>query len=336
MLSQTLLASGSTPFRTGATADLADPTEARLTPVERGRLASAADVEVALRSGGPGRSPEDAKAIGEAFRRDLDRAPTSLPASAGPARQAAYAELRRAGEFALLASDVYSDASDPALLPRGYTALSDTQAQRQFPGFTARDDRSGFYSRVYHDRPSNTYVVVNRGTDDAWAPVGVLRQTPDGKTNGDLIAGNTTRQANLAIANARQVVAGSSNNEVRFAGHSLGGALASLQAISMRKGAVVFNPLGINARTAEQYGLKLDRLNALVHSYQVSGEPVATANRALGLRTTSQTTMLASREIGWSANDGFRSNAGAADPHSMVAVIAGVLDGMVAAKSGGR
>jgi hypothetical protein len=294
-------------------------------------VASAA--EAALRSGGPGRSPGETQAIGEAFRRTLDRAPDTVPGAAATT-QASYADLKRAGEHALLASDVYSDLSNPAMLPRGYVALSDAQAQAQFPGFTPRDDQAGFYSRIYRDGNTNTYVVVNRGTNDASAPIGILMRTPDGRTNGALIGGGTTRQANLALANAREVAA-ATDGRVRFAGHSLGGALASLQAMRTGAEAVVFNPLGINPRTAARYHLDMARLDG-VRSYQVAGEPVARANGLLGLETSARTTRLESRELSWSANDGFRSSAGANDPHSMVAVIAGVLNGMVAAQTGAR
>lgn len=304
-----------------------------LTPVERGERAAAEDA--AYRAGGAGRSPEETREIGEAFRRELDNAGPALPSAAAPADQARYADLKRAGTFALLASDVYQDRSNPALLPRGFSALSDAQAQRQFPGFTPRDDQSGFYSRIYHDRATDSYVVVNRGTNDASAPIGILRQTPDGKTNGALIFGGTTRQANLALANARQVSA-ATGGRVQFAGHSLGGALASLQAMSTGKSATVFNPLGINPKTAARYHLDMGALNSRVRSYQVEGEPVAKANQFFGLRTSSETVRLDSRELSWSANDGFKLHAESSDPHSMTAVLAGVLDGMVAAKSARR
>jgi len=73
-----------------------------------------------------------------------------------------------------------------------------------------------------------------------------------------------------------------------------------------------------------------------VRSYQVEGEPVATSNQFFGLRTSTNTVRLDSLELGWSANDGFKVHAGSSDSHSMTAVLAGVLDGMVAAKSARR
>ena len=77
-------------------------------------------------------------------------------------------------------------------------------------------------------------------------------------------------------------------------------------------------------------------LNSRVRSYQVEGEPVAKANQFFGLRTSSETVRLDSRELSWSANDGFKLHAESSDSHSMTAVLAGVLDGMVAAKSARR
>lgn len=321
---------------------LASAIEARLSPIERGELARAAsagaldtqrraDLDAALNAGGSGRSPEQARQIAEAFRRELDGAPRALGASASAEVRRNHADLRRASEFALLNVDVYNDRSNPALLPRGYSAVSDTQAQRQFPGFTPRDDRAGYHARVYFDGNTSSYVLVNRGTNDAWAPAGILRGTPDGRANGDLLSGNKTRQADIALRNA-SILDKKTSGKVTFSGHSLGGALASLQALRTGRSAIEFNPLGSNTQYARVYGLDLDRLDDLVRSYKVEGDPVAMANHTFGLRVTAQTTTLASREVSWSRNDGFQSGSGNGDPHSMNAVIGGLLHGMAAAQ----
>jgi len=314
--------------------------EARLTAVERGELARAADaarldapsiaeLEAALRAGkGGGPSPADERTIATAFRRQLNGNRELLAtgaASMSPAVRAARTELQRAGEMALLNIDVYNDRSDPALLPRGFTAISDTQAQARFPEFRARDDGSGFYSRVYYDANRSIHVVVNRGTDDAHAVTGIWRGTPDGLTNRAILGGSRTRQVELALDNA-DAVARAVNQRVVFSGHSLGGTLASLQAARLGKPAIVFNPLGVRTQMLDQLGIPARRLDEHVRSYVVANDRVAWTGRVPGAERADQTIPLSSLNLGWSSNDGFRSNGASNDPHSLTAVLAGLLN----------
>lgn len=309
--------------------DVRGAVEARLTPVEAGTLARADDaathLEAGLAAGGGGRSPEEQLRIASGFRRELDGNREVLERGGlDPAEAARRTQLQGAGEMALLNVDVYRDVSAPALMPRGFTALSDAQAQRQFPGFVARDDASGFYSRVYRDANTGGFVVVTRGTSDGWAPLGIIRGTPDGGTNWDLMNGNRTRQADLALANAATVnrVA---RGDVRFSGHSLGGALASLQGAQTGKPTTVFNPLGLNNRIFDRYGIDRGSFDRNVTAYVVNGDPVAGSNHFFGLRETATTVPLAARDLEYSANDGLRSSEGTSDKHGLIAAMAGLL-----------
>lgn len=312
--------------------DVRSAVEARLTPVEAGELAradqdgtAATNLEAALRAGGGGRSAEEQLRIATGFRRELDGNRAALTNGSVPAAEVGKrTELQNAGEMALLNIDIYRDQSARDLMPRGFTALSDAQAQRQFPGFVARDEGSGFYSRIYHDANTGQYVVVNRGTSDGWAPLGIIRGTPDGGTNWDLMRGNRTRQADLALANAARVDR-ATEGQVRFTGHSLGGALASLQAAQTGRPATVFNPLGLNERVFERYGIDPASYNRNVRSYVVDGDPVAGSNSFFGLRQPSRTTELPARDLSYSANDGLRSSEGTQDAHGMIAAMAGLL-----------
>ena len=298
--------------------------EARLTPVEQGEMARADAMDAALRAGGGGPSDAERRAIAVAFRRELDGNQSSLRSGAlSPAERSARTELQQVGERALLNIDVYEDQSVASLLPRGFTALSDRQAERQFPGFTARDNRAGLYSRIYHDSESDTYVVVNRGTDDGWAPWGIVRGSPDGSTNRGLIFGSKTRPADLALANA-DAVADATGGRVAFSGHSLGGALASLQGAQVGKPATVFNPLGLQEKLFERYTIDREGLDQHVRAYVVDGDPVAGSNGFFGLERA-PTTQLPSRDLSWSANDGLRSSDNSPDEHGMVSVIGGLL-----------
>ncbi len=298
--------------------------DSRMSPVEQGEMARAEALGAALQAGGGGLSREERIEIGTAFRRELDGNRAALQAGNLPAAErAARADLQNVGELALLNIDVYEDQSISSLLPRGFTALSDAGAERKFPGFTARDDRAGFYSRVYHDSESDTYIVVNRGTDDGWAPWGIVRGSPDGSTNGALMFGHKTRQADLALVNA-DAVSEATGGKVAFSGHSLGGALASLQGAQLGKPATVFNPLGLHEGLFDRYAISREGLDAHVRSYVVDGDPVAGSNRFFGLERA-PTTELPSRELSWSANDGLRSSANSSDEHGLISVIGGLL-----------
>lgn len=282
-------------------------------------------IDAALNAGGGGRSPEETARIGTAFRQQLDgnRAALADAPQMSLVERSYREEFQNAGEMAALNMDVYLDTSNPALLPAGYTALSDAEAEARFPGFTAQDANSGFYSRVYHDANTGDHVVVNRGTNDASAPVGILRQTPDGQTNWALLRGNKTHQADLALRNAN-VVDRATGGHVRFTGHSLGGALASLQGAATQRPTTVFNPLGLNDDLFAKYNVAEADFDRNVHAYVVEGEPVALANRVLGLERTARTDAIPSREIEGIGGDGFQSRAGSSDSHSMVAVMAGL------------
>ncbi|MET1756382.1 hypothetical protein ABVV53_13080 [Novosphingobium sp. RD2P27] len=282
-------------------------------------------VDAALNAGGGGRSAADTLRIGTAFNQQLEdnSAVLALGTQLTMIERTYREEFQSAGELALLNMDVYLDSSNPLLLPAGYTALSDKQAETEFPGFTAQDGKSGFYSRIYKDEKSGDTIVVNRGTNDASAPIGIIRGTPDGQTNAALLGGNRTHQADLALRNA-SVVSRATGGHVRFSGHSLGGALASLQGAATQAPTTVFNPLGLNKDLFTAYNLKQSDFDRNVRAYVVDGEPVALANWVLGLERTEGTQKIPSREIEGVDGGDFRTSAKNDDPHSMVAILAGL------------
>jgi hypothetical protein len=289
--------------------------------------ASAANevVDAALNAGGGGRSAADTLRIGTAFNQQLNENSALLAngTQLTMIERTYREEFQGSGELALLNLDVYLDSSNPALLPAGYTALSDEQAEAAFPGFTAQDAKSGFYSRIYQDEKSGDTIVVNRGTNDASAPIGIIRGTPDGQTNAALLGGNRTHQADLALRNA-SVVNRATGGHVRFSGHSLGGALASLQGAATKAPTTVFNPLGLNKNLFTAYNLAQSDFDRNVRANVVDGEPVALANWALGLKRTEATEEIPSREIEGIDGGDYRTSAKSDDPHSMVAILAGL------------
>ncbi|MFM2409439.1 MAG: hypothetical protein RL481_267, partial [Pseudomonadota bacterium] len=166
--------------------------------------------------------------------------------SAGAGAQSAgFRKFERAFNLALLAKDVYFSTSISELLPRGFSVYSNS-----IQGLSASSS-NGYFSRVY--RGGDTVYLVNRGTDDTGA--GPFGRTPDGRTNATNLAGGLSGQHELAGDNAVALVAHAKRAKlgVHFVGHSLGGSLASLQAVVTGKSATTFNATNLEVDTVERY-----------------------------------------------------------------------------------
>jgi len=145
------------------------------------------------------------------------------------------------------------------------------------PGVTPLDPRSigldsnlltngplGFSAALFqHD--GVTYVSF-RGTDEAvdWA------------TNAlQAVGGQSSQYAHTArLATA---ITSATGGHVLFVGHSLGGGLASLAAISTGMSAVTFNAAGLHPSTIANYQLAEANPSQLVTAYYVVGEILSLA-----------------------------------------------------------
>jgi hypothetical protein len=111
----------------------------------------------------------------------------------------------------------------------------------------------GFDAQLYHDASQNRYILVFRGTDS----IG-----DDWDANFGQARGERTRQYRLALNLAKDVLLSIGNASLEFAGHSLGGGLATLAALETDRTATVFNTAALQPSTAAIYGLTSEYQNA--------------------------------------------------------------------------
>lgn len=160
-------------------------------------------------------------------------------------------------------------AEDP---PDGMTNISDDPDALAELGLTPdmlRDDENGFGAKVYIDEDGN-YVVKFDGTEFM-----DLNQTDMLKEN---VPGGTGigPQSEMAMAIAEAIGQSDSHGDVVYAGHSLGGRLAAIAAMTSGNPAVTANAAGVSPATidyiAQQNGMTSEELmhqvdNGLVRAY---------------------------------------------------------------------
>ena len=171
-----------------------------------------------------------------------------------------------APEAARLAEYVYGN-SGP--LPPGWTASPFT-----VPGVVWREapgSKTGFNSALYQRRRHDgtvEYAYVTQGTD-----LGSLR---DWITNLKQALGGPTRQYARSVANARLLAqALPPGTDLTFVGHSLGGGLASANALATGRPGITFNAAGLSEATRRGLGpAPAAALSHLILAYVVDGEVV--------------------------------------------------------------
>lgn len=176
-----------------------------------------------------------------------------------------YAKLINAIDMALLSQDVYNDTSNQDLVPPDYSRITDEDYEKL--GLTPDDlviEEAGYFSAIYKDADGN-YVYVNRGTEP-----GTLRDWIQNARQG---LGVTSAQYRRAMTNAATIAQNPSIN-ITYTGHSLGGGLATAQALVTSTEAIVFNPAGVSLDTinAEPFFVNADNADELVDAYIVDGE----------------------------------------------------------------
>ena len=121
------------------------------------------------------------------------------------------------------------------------------------------DTKSGYFSAIYKDANTGELFYVNRGTDNR----------PDIAADALQAYGHASVQYDIAIDNAQRLVSG--NVTITFEGHSLGGGLATAQAVVSGYRATVFNPAAVHPNTVGGAAI-LARQNSLVTNITVNGE----------------------------------------------------------------
>jgi Protein of unknown function (DUF2974). len=130
---------------------------------------------------------------------------------------------------------------------------------------------SDFYAALFKDNTTGEYYLANRGTESAI----------DAKTDTVGAAGYVDQQF-IDAQDLGFEVALALGDKVTFTGHSLGGELASIQAISTRKRAITFNAAGVHPRVGRELTLRVSDATANIKAYHVSGDLVSIAQDSVG------------------------------------------------------
>lgn len=157
----------------------------------------------------------------------------------------------------------------PGSLPTGWV-LSDYANEL----ITLEDPNNGFYSELYERTNADgsiTYVYATRGTEGPHDAGEDIRQP----------LGLPAYQYELSVRNANTLSSWLGDNPLYFVGHSLGGGLASANALATGRDAITFNAAGLSRETRHHNSLQPyanyvadgNRIDA----YVLSGEIVSRA-----------------------------------------------------------
>jgi len=139
---------------------------------------------------------------------------------------------------------------------------------------------SGYAATLFYDELRGKYVIADRGTE------GFI--DPDGTADLRQASGLQTEQYEDAIKLAEEAKRVFGADNIVTAGHSLGGGLASVQALYLGTTANTFNAAGVHVDTLQR--LKLDTPEAKlaergIKAYYVEGEILSRLQDSTALDT---------------------------------------------------
>lgn len=185
-------------------------------------------------------------------------------AATGADKTARFQTFKYRAELAILSTDVYLDKSY-RVATGDYRRLEGGDVVSLTKGALTADrlvnGKSGYFSAIYVNEKTGELIYANRGSEGP----------------GDLTAdieqarGKPTPQYEQAKRNAFDLQ--KAGVRVTFTGHSLGGGLATAQAVVSGYHALVFNPAGVRAETVKGYNLS--RQDNLVTNVSVDGEALS-------------------------------------------------------------
>jgi len=216
-----------------------------------------------------GKSPVEAWLVGKdvAIRQRADGIALEIDTlqKTDPTKAIALREQHHDLVMGLLSRDVYFDNSLSELMSAGWGRVTDVAGLQRANLDPNRmiDKEQGYFAALYRNDRTGQYVYANRGTDEGM----------DFAHNFAQGAGGVSKQYKLAIENALRIQQSEISTKVEFTGHSLGGGLASAQAIATKIPAVTFNAAGLHPSTVSSDGRDLMRqASSLVRAYYVEGE----------------------------------------------------------------
>jgi conjugal transfer mating pair stabilization protein TraG len=160
-----------------------------------------------------------------------------------------FLKTRNTMAAALVDKDVYYNKSVPEILPKSVKRSTD-------PKLTIDNNKpgeSGYFAAVYEDSLTGKMYVSNRGTELGVAGHG----GDDWATNALQGLGMKSTQYTMATDFARDLVEQYGAEKLVFTGHSLGGGLASAQAVVTGSEGITFNSAGLHRNTVKERGVDL-------------------------------------------------------------------------------
>lgn len=171
---------------------------------------------------------------------------------------------------AFAATEVYIYDSVPGLWPKDFRRIDAAGLAKSGigSGVTFTDKDSGFYSALYvkgtPGQAGATYILASRGTDDP----------KDYISNAEQNFGLPARQYELGLAAARAITRAvdATHGRIIFAGHSLGGGIASLQGLAVCRPAYTFQAAGLSGPTMLFNGVGFVDADSYVTTFDYPGD----------------------------------------------------------------
>ncbi|MGQ0710283.1 MAG: hypothetical protein ACT4NV_11090, partial [Rhodoferax sp.] len=221
-------------------------------------------------------SAEQAKnmAVLAAVRERLvDRLPETIQAldSTQSADREYLTRMHGAMVNGLLATDVYFDQSIPQIVPQGFKRMDAAGLPASLGLRSFEDPASGYFGALYHNADSGQAIYANRGTEG----LDKLDVRANVLQSFGLESGQYTKAMRFA-QDLKEIY----GDKLSFTGHSLGGGLASAQALVTGLPATTFNAAGVNPETVRRvlgsgFGGAWARGGSLVSAYYVQGDPLS-------------------------------------------------------------
>ena len=141
-----------------------------------------------------------------------------------------------------------------------------------------KNDKNGFKGALYRGTTDSGYegehIYATAGTE--------MTDLGDWSNNIDQGTGFFAPQYSESVGHANDLVLNEKYEGVSFTGHSLGGGLASANALSTGGKAVTFNAAGLSRQNKERLGVS--GLTANITAYIVAGEALNGLQRNIGLK----------------------------------------------------
>ena len=171
---------------------------------------------------------------------------------------------------AFAATEVYIYDSVTGLGPKDYQRMNAANLAKFGIGgdLTLADKNSGLYAMLYvkgtPGQAGATYILASRGTDDP----------QDYYSNVEQNFGFPAAQYERSLAAAKAIthVVDATHGRIIFAGHSLGGGIASLQGLVMRRPAFTFQAAGLSAPTMLLNGVEFMDPSSYVTTFDYPGD----------------------------------------------------------------